>query len=244
MLDGANNLKTMFTNSLNTDESLLIHQSDADYGIHFDALGSIRVYTSTSGQIAEHLVYAAYGSPIFDVNGFGGRISENISATGSSLAFSGREYDGESGFLFLRERQTYDPLTGRFFQQDPLGAPGVLKVTGNSPAGDAGNTYQYAFNSPENFTDRIGAAPALIFFPRNQSMLKTEFHTVTFAQFTSCLKSESVHIAVNAGLVEVANDLFELGPVLGPIATGIGLGIDIGKCFYPEPAECPLKSAH
>jgi RHS repeat-associated protein len=97
-------------------------------------------------QIANHLAYDAFG-----------RItSETNAAVDSLFAFTGRERDEESwywdaalnrytgGHYFYRGR-VYDPVTGRFLSQDPIGFA----------AGDA-NLYRYVENNPTNATDPSG----------------------------------------------------------------------------------------
>src|SRR3989338_1217913 len=59
-------------------------------------------------------------------------------------AWTGREYDIESGFYYLRNRY-YDPRTGRFITKDPIGFTG----------GDV-NVYGYVGNNPVNWVDPWG----------------------------------------------------------------------------------------
>ena len=59
-------------------------------------------------------------------------------------AFSGREWDGETGLYFYRTRY-YNPQEGRFLSRDPIGFAG----------GDY-NLYGYVQNDPVNFTDPNG----------------------------------------------------------------------------------------
>ncbi len=62
------------------------------------------------------------------------------SAYGNPYAFTGREFDPESGLYYSRARY-YDPQTGRFLQADP-----VFHL----------NPYPYVDNNPINFTDPLG----------------------------------------------------------------------------------------
>ena len=53
----------------------------------------------------------------------------------TALRFAGEWHDGETGLYHLRARH-YDPATGRFLQQDPLGHGGDVNVyayVGNKP---------------------------------------------------------------------------------------------------------------
>ena len=73
-----------------------------------------------------------------------GRIAQDTGGVASPFAFTGREFDAESGLYFYRLRY-YNAVTGRFLQEDPIGFG----------AGDA-NVYRYVFNNPVNLIDPAG----------------------------------------------------------------------------------------
>ena len=79
----------------------------------------------------------------YEYDGYG-----QITQTGGTLqqpyGYTGREYDAESGLVYLRARY-YDPRAGLFLQQDPLGFA----------AGDM-NIYRYVGSDPLNSTDPSG----------------------------------------------------------------------------------------
>jgi RHS repeat-associated protein len=60
--------------------------------------------------------------------------------------FSGRQFDIESGKYYNRARM-YDPNTGRFLNQDPLGLRG------------GSNLYRYVGNNPLGYVDPLGLCP-------------------------------------------------------------------------------------
>lgn len=64
-------------------------------------------------------------------------------AIANAYGFAGREYDAATGFYYLRARY-YDPWTGRFVSEDPIGLLGGL------------NPYAYAGNSPIAWRDPSG----------------------------------------------------------------------------------------
>lgn len=71
----------------------------------------------------------------------------NITPTGTinqPYAYTGREYDNETGMYFYRARY-YDPKAGRFVTKDPIGFAG----------GDV-NFYAYVGNNPLNLIDPFG----------------------------------------------------------------------------------------
>jgi RHS repeat-associated protein len=98
---------------------------------HHDQLGSTRVLTDASGEVAGTFSYGAYGEP--------------IGSTGSQttpLGYAGQYTDAESGLQYLRAR-VYDPATGQFLTRDPLEA--LTRFP-----------YAYAGNNPLNAIDPTG----------------------------------------------------------------------------------------
>lgn len=99
-----------------------------------DHLGSIRDVVDSSGVLADHILYDAYGN----------RVSETNHALGSRYQFAGREFDGETNLYFNRARY-YSPSTGRFISEDPIAFV----------AGDP-NYFRYAKNDPVRNIDPFG----------------------------------------------------------------------------------------
>jgi RHS repeat-associated protein len=97
-----------------------------------DALGSVRGLIGgkyNREEDREFYNYDVYGAP---------SESSMPSVAGNPFMFAGYRYDSESGLYFLINR-TYDPLTGRFLQNDPIE--------------DTVNLFEYALSNPTNFTD-------------------------------------------------------------------------------------------
>jgi len=101
---------------------------------HTDGLGSATELSDATGAVAGARVYDAYGRIV----------QETGAAIAQPYAFTGREFDAESVLYYDRARY-YDPATGRFLSEDPLGFA----------AGDA-NLYRYVFNNPINLRDPTG----------------------------------------------------------------------------------------
>ncbi|MFE7333196.1 RHS repeat-associated core domain-containing protein, partial [Streptomyces sp. NPDC057565] len=101
-----------------------------------DALGSVIGLANSDGTIATKYTYDPNGQPT--VSG---------AASSNPYTFTGRENDG-TGLLYYRDRY-YDPETGRFISQDPIGQAGGT------------NLYQYALSSPTTYTDPTGDNPMI-----------------------------------------------------------------------------------
>ena len=67
------------------------------------------------------------------------------STVGNRYGFKGLPHDPETGFVYVRNR-SYDPELGRFLTTDPMGYV------------DGPNLYQFALNSPVNYSDPLGLA--------------------------------------------------------------------------------------
>ncbi|RDG40027.1 hypothetical protein DVH02_00425 [Streptomyces corynorhini] len=102
-----------------------------------DALGTVVGLADPDGTVATRYTYDPYGGP-----------TTTGAASGNPYTFTGRENDG-TGLLYYRNR-SYDPETGRFISQDPIGYAGGT------------NLYQYALSSPTTYTDPSGNNPLLI----------------------------------------------------------------------------------
>jgi RHS repeat-associated protein len=110
-----------------------------------DNLGSVRDLVSYDAQeeatdIRNHITYDAFGRTI----------AETVAGTNLIYAYTGREYDAETGNYYYRARY-YDPDTGRFLSEDPIGFD----------AGDA-NLSRYVGNDPVNHVDPAGLAKGQI----------------------------------------------------------------------------------
>ncbi|MFD8970685.1 RHS repeat-associated core domain-containing protein [Streptomyces sp. NPDC059568] len=101
-----------------------------------DALGTVVGLADPDGTVATRYTYDPYGQP-----------TATGAASTNPYTFTGRENDG-TGLLYYRNRY-YDPETGRFISQDPIGHAGGT------------NLYQYALSSPTTYTDPSGNNPLL-----------------------------------------------------------------------------------
>ncbi|HEX2050194.1 MAG TPA: RHS repeat-associated core domain-containing protein [Actinomycetota bacterium] len=99
-----------------------------------DALGSTVALTDASGGLVTEYGYEPFGES-----------SSSGQADDNPYTFTGRESTGEAaGLMYLRARY-YEPASGRFVSEDPIGFGG----------GDV-NLYAYVWSSPTNHTDPLG----------------------------------------------------------------------------------------
>jgi len=112
-----------------------------------DHFGSVRDVMDNSGVIRQHLVFDSFGRRVSeqDFNSTGQPISSlDPAAVDELFGYTGREWDKEVQLQYNRARW-YDPATGRWLSQDPIGFE----------AGDA-NLYRYVGNGPTGATDPSG----------------------------------------------------------------------------------------
>jgi len=131
---------------------------------HSDALGSTRIITDFSQNIAARDTYDAWG-----------KITEQTGETAHTYGFTAREWEEDIGLQYNRAR-FYDPEIGRFITQDPLskgpddptiayfnGAYSIfhrfIKVYADALQPDKTNRYVYCYNNPVNLIDPLGLSP-------------------------------------------------------------------------------------
>ncbi|MGH2411937.1 MAG: RHS repeat-associated core domain-containing protein, partial [Chloroflexota bacterium] len=94
----------------------------------YDGLGSVVALTDSSGAIVNSYSYDPYGNIV-------GTAQERVA---NPVRYTGAIWDAATGLYKMGERY-YDPVAGRFTQEDPLGGG-----------------YGYAGDNPANFTDPSG----------------------------------------------------------------------------------------
>jgi len=109
--------------------------------LHQDVLGNVRMLTDASGTKYQTYDFTVWGK-VQAYNASGASIA--ASQIASRWLFTGREYDGETGFYHFRGR-AYSPDWGRFLQNDPIGF-----------AGGGSNFLAYCQNDPINLSDPLG----------------------------------------------------------------------------------------
>jgi RHS repeat-associated protein len=120
-----------------TDEPWALVNRKGSYYYHADGLGSIVAITDDARRVVQTYEYDFFG------NGAFGGLHDMKNRIKQPYAFTGREFDSDTRMYYYRARY-YDPSTGRFTQQDPIGYNGGL------------NLYAYVGGNPVNATDPWG----------------------------------------------------------------------------------------
>ena len=123
---------TAYTHGPGIDEPLSMTRDGQTYYYHADGLGSITSITDTAESVVNRYAYDSFGAI---------KASETVR---NAYAFTGREYDSETGLYYYRARY-YDPEAGRFIGKDPIGFEGGDK-----------NQFGYVANNVINHIDPSG----------------------------------------------------------------------------------------
>ncbi len=128
------------------------------YHYHLDHLGTPRELTDDTGKIVWKARYKTYGALAL----------KEIEEVENNLRFQGQYFDEETGLHYNRFRY-YNPATGQFINQDPIGLLGGL------------NNYQYAPN-PVQWIDPLGLSCKEVqkrtVFAGHGSLVVNKYHTV------------------------------------------------------------------
>ncbi len=109
--------------------------TDTTYCYHYDGIGSTVAVTDSSQAVVNSYNYTPFGMILNESKTF----SQPFKYVGKLGVMA-----EDSGFYYMRARY-YDPVTGRFISEDPLGFGG----------GDV-NLFVYAQNNPVMFMDPLG----------------------------------------------------------------------------------------
>ena len=122
--------------------SMTVHGSTTStYYYVKDHLGTVAAVVDSGGQVVESYKYDAWGNVLGVYDSSNQQITE--SSIGNRYLWQGREYSWKTGLYYFRARW-YDPVTGRWLSNDPIGISGGL------------NQYVFCRNNPVNVRDPSG----------------------------------------------------------------------------------------
>ena len=105
-------------------------------------------YTYVKDQVGTvYKVYSDYHKQIVDTRTYDtfGNLISKIGSSNGNLGFQGKYFDNESGLYYFYNRY-YNPINGRFINEDPIGFSG------------SDNFYRFVENNPINNIDPFGLA--------------------------------------------------------------------------------------
>jgi len=206
-LNGSNAIVARYTHGPGIDEPLIMEKNSQSFYYHADGLGSITEITNQSGTVAQRYAYSSFG-----------KIESQLDANFvQPYAYTSREFDTETGLYFYRAR-SYDPTTGRFLQEDPIGFA----------AGDV-NLYRYVTSNPINFTDPNGKLlPLVVIIPVVAGVVNGTISAVTASQTCDATPLKILEAFGNGAAGGILGSLVGLGigavtgnPVLAGAAGGL-----------------------
>jgi RHS repeat-associated protein len=121
-----------YAQTTNVDEPLAMLRGGVTSFYNPDALGSITSLSNSAGALAQTYTFDSFGK----LTGSSGSLT-------NPFQYVSRELDTESSLYYMRARY-FDPTTGRFLSEDPIGFNG-----GN-------NFYSYVDNDPADQSDPFG----------------------------------------------------------------------------------------
>jgi RHS repeat-associated protein len=171
---GANGTVFDYVHGPGIDDPLAgIDQTGVPKYFHADWLGSIVRVTDSAGTVIDTRQYDAWGNL-------------EIGADQSGFAFTGREWDREIDLYYYRARY-YNPRTGRFVAEDPMGFRAGI------------NFYAYALGDPVGFIDPMGLE-VQVCYRQMRSMFEGPQHSVIFPTSTKPTKGPGSGKCIASGL--------------------------------------------
>jgi RHS repeat-associated protein len=135
VLDGSGNVTHTFLNGPAANQPLA---DDAGSGnvtwMLADQQGTVRDVIDSTGAVVDHLKYDSYGNIT----------NQSNPSSQPRFTYAGMQLDAATG-LYYDHARYYDPSTGRFISQDPIGF-----------RGGTANLYDYVSNDPINLVDPLG----------------------------------------------------------------------------------------
>ena len=131
-LTGTGTVDERYTFGPGTDEPLVGQRQPLIFYYEADGLGSVTSLTNPTGAVAATYTYDSFGF-----------ITNSTGTATNWYRYTARQFDSATGLYYDRARY-YDPIAGRFLNEDPIGLAGGI------------NAYPYAENLPTTLNDPSG----------------------------------------------------------------------------------------
>jgi RHS repeat-associated protein len=115
------------------DEPVAMLRSATTSYYETDGLGTVTSLSNSAGALAQTYTYDSFGNT-----------TNSSGSLTNPFQFTAREFDAETTLYYMRARY-FDPTTGRFLSEDPLG-----------PEKEGPNLYVYVGNNPIMSVDPLG----------------------------------------------------------------------------------------
>lgn len=135
-VDNSGNVSARYTDTTDVDEPLSELRGSATSYYQADELGSVTSLSNGAGAPTNTYTFDSFG-----------KLTAPTGTLTNPFQYTGRESDQETGLYYYRARY-YDPQSGRFVSEDPLGFGGGT------------NFFVYAENDPINLIDPTGLKPS------------------------------------------------------------------------------------
>lgn len=154
-------LTSTYATRIENIPAMKVHGSNGTTNYYYlkDLANTVLALANSSGSIVESYLYDAYGN--VTIKNSGGNVISS-SAYGNRFLFQGREYDYTTQLYNFRARW-YDPETGRWLSNDPIGISGGL------------NLYAFCANNPVNYVDPTGLDVYVILRGRSTISINHEY---------------------------------------------------------------------
>jgi RHS repeat-associated protein len=131
-VNSAGTVTARYAQGLSLDEPLAMLRSSATSYYEQDGLGTATSLSNGAGALAQTYTFDSFGKQ-----------TNSSGSLTNPFQYAGREFDSESSLYYMRARY-FDPSTGRFISEDPIGFDG------------GENFYAYTYNSPVDLKDPFG----------------------------------------------------------------------------------------
>ena len=169
--------------------SMTDHTGDTPVSYHYlhNSHGDVTGLVDANGNLAAEYEYSPYGKMIR---------REDHADTGNPFGYSGQYTDKETGLIYYGMR-FYNPDTGRFINQDPIGLSG------------GHNLYAFVGNNPMNSWDVRGMAGTTLYSDINHGQYSYGAYMTTMISSLVNHAFPSIYSGLSGFAIDVLNETIE-----------------------------------